>query len=134
MSSDDGTLPPDGALRRWSERFFQASETFGTPGTAPRLHKQMMEEVGFVDIQEHVLKLPIGPWPKDKRLKKCGAFELVNMTEGIEGLTIRLFSKGLGMSIEEIQLLLVDLRKELKNSKIHSYYHFWVVYGRRPPQ
>lgn len=93
-----------------------------------------MEEAGFVDVHEHVLKLPIGPWAKDKRQKKVGSFELVNMTEGIEGLTMRLYSKALGMSIEEIQVLLVDVRKEATNSKIHSYYHFWVVYGRRPPR
>lgn len=132
IESSDNTLPKDSALQKWSDLFFEAAVQYGTPCTMPRIQKQMMEDAGFVDVQEHALKLPIGPWAKDKRLKKVGAFELVNMVDGIEALTIRLFSKALGMSIEEVQLLLVDIRKEAKNSRIHSYYYFWVVYGRRP--
>lgn len=93
-----------------------------------------MEEVGFVDVQQHALKLPIGPWPKDKRLKKVGAFEMVNMVDGIEGLSFRLFSKALGMSMEAIQLNLMEVRNEARNSRIHSYYPFYIVFGRKPGQ
>ena len=75
---------------------------------------------------------PIGPWPKNKQLKKVGALELVNMVEGVEGLTMRLFSKALGMSLEEIQGLLVNVREEAQNSRIHSYYPFYIVFGRKP--
>lgn len=92
----------------------------------------MMEQAGFADVEEHVVKLPIGPWPKNKQLKTVGAFELVNMVDGIEGLTMRLFSKALGMPVDEIQVLLMNVRKEAKNSKIHSYYPFYIIFGRKP--
>lgn len=130
--SDDGTLPRDSALQKWCQSFVDASETFGTPlSDTPRI-KGLMEATGFVDVEEHVVKLPIGPWPRNKQLKKVGAFELINFVHGIEGLTMRIFSKGLGMSVEEIQLLLMEVRKEAENSRIHSYYPFYIVFGRKP--
>ena len=130
--SDDNTLPQNSALQQWSQGFSDASDAFGTSLSHTPQIKAMMEAAGFVDIQEYILKLPIGPWPKNKQLKRVGAFELVNMVDGIEGLTMRIFSKALGMPVEEIQLLLMEVRKEAKNSRVHSYYPFYVVFGRKP--
>lgn len=82
-----------------------------------------MEEAGFVDVEEHILKLPLGQWPRDPRLKKVGLFESVNMTEGIQGLTLTLWTRCLQWTPEEVDFFLMDVRKEVKNKKIHSYYH-----------
>lgn len=130
--SDDGTLPENSALQEWSEGVFVASRKFGVPFDDTLSIKERMEDVGFIDIEQHVIKLPIGPWAKDKTLKKVGSLELLNMVEGIEGLTLRLFSKALGMSLDDIQMHLMQVRKEAQNRKIHSYYPFYVIYGRKP--
>jgi hypothetical protein len=82
-----------------------------------------MEEAGFINVEEHILKLPVGGWPRDPRLKKCGIFEMVNMTEGISGLTMMLFTRCLRWSREQVEAFLVNVRKEAKDKKIHSYYH-----------
>jgi hypothetical protein len=42
-------------------------------------------------------------------------------TEGLEAFTSRLFTKVLGWSIEEVQVLLGFVRKELKSPKLHIY-------------
>lgn len=130
--SDDDSLPEKSFLQQWSKNFSNACTRFGVPLEATVLLKQRMEAAGFVDVVQCILKLPIGPWPKDKNLKKVGTFELVNMVDGIEGLSIRLFSKALGMTFQEIQLHLIEVRKEAKNSKIHSYYPFYIVFGKKP--
>lgn len=39
----------------------------------------------------------------------------------LSGLSIALFTHGLGWSVEELEVFLADVRKDLKNSKIHSY-------------
>jgi len=96
---------------------------FGTDARSPRHLKQWMEDVGFVDVQEHILKLPVGPWPKDPRLKRVGTFESINMTTGIQGLTMMLFTRTLGWTREQVELFLMDVRKDVKNRNIHSYYH-----------
>ncbi|KAK7715750.1 hypothetical protein SLS57_006755 [Botryosphaeria dothidea] len=121
--SDDNTLAPDSPLVRWSEHFFSAGDKFGKPPASPRHLKTWMEAAGFVDVEEHVLKLPIGPWPKEQRLKQVGAFERVNMDEGIEGLTLMLFTRALGWSKDEVEVFLAQIRKEVKRKDVHSYYH-----------
>jgi hypothetical protein len=82
-----------------------------------------MIDAGFVDVEEHVLKLPVGLWPKNKRLKNVGLFEMVNMDEGLEGLSLMLFTRALKWTPEQVQLFLMDVRKDVKNPNIHGYYH-----------
>ncbi|OQV09648.1 Methyltransferase domain-containing protein [Cladophialophora immunda] len=132
LLSDDGSLPKDSALFQWGAKFFEASIQFGTDARSPQHLKRLMEEAGFVDVQEHILKLPVGSWPKDQRLKEVGLFETVNMTEGIQGLTIMLFTRCLHWTAAEVESFLLEVRRDVKNRAIHSYYHFYVVFGRRP--
>jgi len=65
--------------------------------------------------------MPIGPWPKDERLRQAGLFFLVGVLDGISGLSMRVFTQGLGWAVEKMEVLLVALRKEWKNKNIHSY-------------
>ena len=52
--------------------------------------------------------------------KECGAFNLVQLKEGIEGFSLTLFTRVLGWSVEEIQVLLSKVRKDLEDRNIHS--------------
>lgn len=66
--------------------------------------------------------MPCTPWAKDKRLKLIGAWEQHNLTNHLEGLTMRLFQKSLGWSEEEILVISALLRKELRDLGVHSYW------------
>lgn len=107
----------------WGKYFFEAADKLGTPATSPKNLKSLMQDAGFVDVEEYILKIPVGPWPKDKNLKTVGKFEYLNMTEGVEALSLRVFTKGLAWSPEMVQLFLMDVRKQVKDRKVHSYYH-----------
>jgi hypothetical protein len=52
-----------------------------------------------------------------------GNWNLINMLDGLEGFTVRLWTTALEMSIEEIEVILAGVRKDLYNKKIHSYWH-----------
>jgi len=132
FSSDDGTLEENSAIKQWGNNFCEAAEKFGTPCDTPCKLKDWMEIAGFVDVEEHVLKLPVGTWPKDKRLKNVGLFEMVNMQEGLEALSMMSFTRALKWSPERVQLFLSDVRKQTKDRGVHSYYYFYVVFGRKP--
>ena len=121
--SDDKTLEDGSPIFMWGKNFFEAAEKFGTPVTTAKSLKKWMEEAGFVDVEEHILKLPVGSWPKDPRLKKVGMFESINMQEGLEGLSIKVFTRALGWSVERVQMFLMDVRKQVKNRHVHSYYN-----------
>jgi hypothetical protein len=45
------------------------------------------------------------------------------MDEGLESLSLMLFTRALKWTPEEVQLFLMDVRKDAKDKTIHSYYH-----------
>ena len=49
-----------------------------------------------------------------------GAFNLAGLLEGLEGFSMALFTRILGRTPEEIQVSLMDIRKMLKDPKIHT--------------
>jgi hypothetical protein len=55
--------------------------------------------------------------PKQKTI---GAWNLLNVLDGIEAFTIALFTRMLGWSAENVQVLLADVRKDLRDPTIHA--------------
>ncbi|KAL8999369.1 MAG: hypothetical protein Q9169_001795 [Polycauliona sp. 2 TL-2023] len=64
--------------------------------------------------------------------KTIGAWNLVQIEDGLEGFTLRLFTQMLGWKSEEVQVLLANVRKDLRNPKIHAQFDFYVAYGQKP--
>ncbi|KAH0543389.1 hypothetical protein FGG08_002247 [Glutinoglossum americanum] len=62
--------------------------------------------------------------------KRIGAWNYLQISEGVEAFTLRLFTKVLDWSIEEVQVLLGFVRSELKDSKIHAH----AAYGQKPEE
>ena len=46
--------------------------------------------------------------------------------EGLEAFTLRLFTKVLDWSVDEVQVLLGFVREEMKNPRIHVLYDLYV--------
>lgn len=132
FSSDDGTLTPESALSRWSHDLCAASEFLDRPIVMARYLRAIYEEVGFVDVQEKVFKIPTNGWPKDGKLKELGKIWESNMTQGLSGFSSYLFNKVYERSPAEIEISLIDVRRDLTNSRIHAYTSVHVVWGRKP--
>lgn len=91
--------------------------------------KKQMEDAGFVNVVSREFKIPIGLWPADEKMRETGAFQLVAMLEGIQGLTLAFWIRFLGWTEEEIEVFLAKVRTEFKSTKIHSY---WPLYEITP--
>lgn len=134
--SDDNTIPENWASRTWDDNLDYACTQAIYPPRPVRIGpdiKSWMEQAGYVDIHEHISKIPIGPWPKDKRLKRIGQWWLANWLSGLQGFSLKLFSTdGLKWSREEIEVMLAEVRKSFSMKEVHSYHRYYVVYGRRP--
>ena len=63
-----------------------------------------------------------------------GEIEMDNILSGIEGLSKTLITEVLRWSREELELLLVDVRKEIKTGAIHAYMSLVAVMGQKPAQ
>jgi hypothetical protein len=90
------------------------------PTTTGR-YKTMMADVGFVDIKEVVIDWPIGTWAKGAYHKRMGAWFRRDMEVGTEGILMGLFTRVLGMTREEVLELVVELKREMRDPKIHAY-------------
>ena len=51
-----------------------------------------------------------------------GAWAHAATVANLDGLTMALFTRGLDWSPEMVNTFLVDVRKDMKNSRIHSYW------------
>ncbi|KIX06845.1 uncharacterized protein Z518_04821 [Rhinocladiella mackenziei CBS 650.93] len=131
--SDDGTLPREGsAYVKVCDTFQEIAEKIGAAPDAPLNYRSWMIDAGFKNVREHIFKIPTSPWPRDPRLKKIGALELMNVMEGAQAFLLRGYTTNLGRTREELELLLTRMRKELVNQRFHSYVSFIVVYGQKP--
>jgi hypothetical protein len=54
--------------------------------------------------------------------KKIGAYNVTQLYEGLQGFTLRSFTKLLDWTPEEVEVLLVDVRKDLINRNIHALF------------
>lgn len=57
--------------------------------------------------------------------KTIGAWNLVQIENGLEGFTLRLFTQKLGWKSEEVHVLLANVRKDLRNPKIHAQFDLY---------
>ncbi|KAK0625571.1 Secondary metabolism regulator laeA [Lasiodiplodia hormozganensis] len=130
--SDDGSFKPEHAFHTWSTTFNAAAQSWGRdPSPGPKL-EQWAKDAGFVNVRHEVFKLPIGGWPKDKRKKEAGLFNLIQVLDGLEGFTMRLFTDFLGWKEEEVKVFVAKARDNLKDRKIHMMYDYHVVWGQKP--
>jgi hypothetical protein len=64
--SDDGSLGEDNALTRWGTLLYDAMIATDRAPPSEELLRERLEKAGYVDVQTFTVRLPIGPWAKDK--------------------------------------------------------------------
>ena len=122
MGSDDGTLTEDTTLYQWCRLLEEAAVRFDRPFENTANFKYIMSEIGFVDIVETRFKWPTNRWPKDQMYKELGAWNNENASSAVEALTMAPFTRGLGWTREQVEVFLMDLRKDWNNPNIHAYW------------
>jgi hypothetical protein len=110
------------ALQKWNNHFIEAMDKLGRDGRSAARFKRGLIDSGFVDVVERKFALPSNPWAKGEREKMLGVMQMTNILDGIHGMTISLFTRVLGWSAEQVEVFLVDVRKDLRDPNIHVYY------------
>ncbi|KAJ9617191.1 hypothetical protein H2200_000912 [Cladophialophora chaetospira] len=132
-TSDDNTIPTDSRLRFWEREWTRGMEMIGLGGYCrPDLVMEQMRNAGFINVICRRLKVPIGPWPRDPVLRQAGMFGLVNLLDGIHGISLKIFTGLLDYSLDDLETLLSACRREIRDRAVHSY---WPVYvdQHQPP-
>lgn len=122
MRCDDDSWPKDSALRKWNDYLLEAGIKLGRPLDICQQYKKHMIDAGFEDVVQIIYRWPSNQWPKDPKFKELGAWTLLNIDTGVEGMTMALFTRGLGWSSEEVQVFLAGVRKDMRNKNMHTYW------------
>lgn len=105
----------------------ESAEVLGRYANSAESYKAQMEAVGFENVVEVVNKWPQNRWPRDPKYKELGTWNLANMYPHVHGICVALFTRGLGWTAEEVEVFLVDVRKEWRDTRIHSYFPMCVI-------
>ncbi|KAG6243006.1 hypothetical protein E4U25_002283 [Claviceps purpurea] len=128
---DDGTMPNDDAVKHLYELVERSFEKFGLKANlAPQLGTYL-EKAGFEDIRCQVMKVPIGPWTKDKTMRIIGQYQKSVIVDGLPFLAGRPF-QALEMSDAEIEATIAKARKRLHDPKVHRYLNYYFWYAQKP--
>lgn len=120
--SQDGSLTPDHALRRWLTIAYDAEKVTGRTLRPGKYLERWVRDAGFENVQVVKSPLPLGIWPRDKRLKNIGAFNWTQLWEGLQGMSLRLYIDCLGWNRQDLEVLLMQVRGDLKDPSIHPVF------------
>jgi len=124
LRCDDDTLPSDAPILKWANLLIESTNKIGRSCAVAPNFKDMMEGVGFVDVQEKVYKWPTNSWPRDKRAKELGEWALLASLAGVDAMTLALFTRVLGWGLEETAVFSAQVRRDMRDRGIHAY---WAV-------
>lgn len=140
LEFQDGFFPvmcPDNTLagsklEEWDRKLGEGVRAMGKDWHQAQKYKSYMEEAGFVDVVEVKFAWPVGPWAKDPKLKTLGVWARENFLSVLQGLSMAVMTRGLGMTAQEVEVFLTEVRAEIKERKVHFYAPIYFVYGRKP--
>lgn len=145
---DDGTMTAENGHLRWTHLVGEGLSRWGVNLHGALEVRARMEAAGFKNITEQVLKVPIGPWPANRLLKKVGMYMHAVIYDGLhgmfrpkqsrkrlltaqKGIAMGPLTRGLGWSKDEVEVFLPSVRRDLNDPNIHTQYSLHVIYGQK---
>lgn len=129
---DDTSMKPDSALLKWSNLLVEATTKSGRAWGEAASYGTFLEKAGYTDIKLIVSYWPMNTWPKNKKMKEIGRWQCSNFTNGASGISMALFTRLLGWSAEEVEVFLIDVKREMKDTSIHVYWEMYTWSARKP--
>jgi hypothetical protein len=119
---DDNTLPAESNLNKWYGWLSDATHRVARPIAYEHRTRQLLQQAGFIDIQETVIRVPYNSWPNDPHQKDIGRWYNLGITEGLEALTAAPLTRVYRWDLNEnVRPVLEAVRREICNRKIHAY-------------
>ncbi|KAL2217477.1 S-adenosyl-L-methionine-dependent methyltransferase [Thermoascus aurantiacus ATCC 26904] len=132
LYSEDNTIGPDNKVREMLDLLRHACDRIGrTLDPGPQL-EGWVRDAGFQNVRHRRFPLPIGTWPKDRRMKRIGAMMALQHLDGVEAFTMEPFTEILGWSREEVKSFNAKVRQDVQKKGCHMIHDFHVVYAQKP--
>lgn len=108
-------------LSIWKGAMKSAAEAAGTPVDLQHLNRPLLESAGLSVTRTKSFTVPIGTWSPDPHKKVVGKMALVAALEGLEALSLRLFTKYLTWTEDAVR----DLCEQVKGEVLEKNARAW---------
>ena len=102
VSSDVDSELPNSEIRKLNDICHEMARVSGRDFQISSKMKHLIEAAGFVDVQEQKVKMPLGPWASDPKLKDIGRFFERFYKTGLQGWLMQICTRLLGVSEQDI--------------------------------
>lgn len=111
----------DLAVSKWLKLVCKGGAMCGRDLTKARHYRRQLEEVGFVDVCERKVNVPIGPWANGGRAKVIGVYMANAFHTGSVDAFKQFLTAGGELSEEEIEDLSAQVKSEVRNANLRWY-------------
>ncbi|TGZ76790.1 methyltransferase domain-containing protein [Ascodesmis nigricans] len=130
---DDGTMPADSPFQIYMSAMSKSLENMGVnPHIELEDYRRMLEDAGFVNIQTHSFKTPIGTWPRNRKLRRLGAIISELSNQGFEAYGRGVMTGFGGMGDEEAMRIIAECVRMVKTGEQHIYNQQWHLIAQKP--
>lgn len=131
LRSIDGTIEGT-ALDYWQKNTIAGAKNLGVDITQSMNFGALMREVGFEDVTERHFYWPTNTWAKGAKNKELGRWCMQNLLDGFGSIGMRILTKGLGWSKEQVDICVEEAKVSVSDKQVHAYIDVYIVYGRKP--
>ncbi|KAK6206912.1 TAM domain methyltransferase [Colletotrichum tabaci] len=120
LQSPDRSL--DGtSFQKWNRLLGQGLENMGRDIRYVQEYRPLLEKAGFERMKLTKHAAPTNSCYPGKKCQRFGAMMVSNWNAIIEPLSVPIFTIGLGWSEAQVQVLLKKVRKEIEDTRYHSF-------------
>ncbi len=119
---DDGSMPTDCPLKWWYGDLKNATRRARRPIQYNTMSRSMLESVGFKEVGEEVIQLPVNTWPSDMHKKQLGFWYTGWMEErALEGLSMQPLTLVAEKSPDEVRTAARGAAEDIRRTKYHTF-------------
>ncbi|KAK3300226.1 S-adenosyl-L-methionine-dependent methyltransferase [Chaetomium fimeti] len=131
--SDDGSLRRDGYVVQWANELMDAMDSFSRPiRLDSNLTKQQLADVGFDEIKEEVIQLPLNGWPTEVHDRELGRWFNLGVRQAFQPLSLAPLCRGHGRTPAEVEELAEKARGEVYSNTVRAYCTLHIFTARKP--
>nr|CAF06071.1 conserved hypothetical protein [Neurospora crassa] len=131
--SDDDTVKPDHALLRFYDLTREVLSTrYGFQVEIAHRISELMQRIGFINVREIVMKVPVGEWPRDQHQRIIGRLMKEVSMDLCVAMSARPFIEN-GMEEKEREELQSSVKAVLNDRRVHAQLPVYFIVGQKPP-
>lgn len=88
-------MPDDYGFKVLLENIKEGLKAFVIDFLGMDKHRDTVEDAGFINVEQKIWRIPIGPWAKDPKMKTVGLYNRSIATDALQGAGMGPFTRGL---------------------------------------